>query len=320
MVPSTGWRPKMWVAVKSARPGGQLRPVVQFELGEHVPDVRLDGPLGEHQLLRDGPVRPALRDQQRDLPFPGGQRAGAAAQTAPGQGTAAVGQFQHLVEVAGGLEHFVPGVDRGDQRLGAAGAFGHRHRRAADRLGAVVVAVLQQERVLGQDLGVRRVVLAGEQGQRPFAEHDQRRGDNASAMPADPLGAGQVAVPGLADQVVREAQAGRAPRVVDQHARVDGLGQQPVHRGRTGRGGVQHRHVDLGAQRGGATEQLAAVHAELGGTPRPARPGRSARWRRPPMPWPPPPRRPPSCRSRPRRPGTPRNRPRPRRRRAADPG
>jgi hypothetical protein len=43
-------------------PSGQLGPVCQLQLGQGVPDVPLDGPLGQHQLAGDGPVGQAGRD------------------------------------------------------------------------------------------------------------------------------------------------------------------------------------------------------------------------------------------------------------------
>ena len=98
--------------------------------------------------------------------------------------------------------------------------------------------------------------MGGELG-RPAAT-GERVGD--AAVPADPVGPGQLGVRGPADEVVREAQGGRGERVVDQDAGRDGLGEQRVG---VVRQGARERRVDLLAGDRAGADQLAAGRAEL---------------------------------------------------------
>jgi len=56
------------------RPGRDLGPVAQAELGQDVLDVVLGRPLGHEQFLGDLPVRETARHELRDLLFPAAQR------------------------------------------------------------------------------------------------------------------------------------------------------------------------------------------------------------------------------------------------------
>ena len=63
---------------RRTEPGGELDARGDAQLAEDVLEVRVDGALGDAELLRDVAVGHPLADQRRDLPFPAGQQAGRA--------------------------------------------------------------------------------------------------------------------------------------------------------------------------------------------------------------------------------------------------
>jgi hypothetical protein len=87
------------------------------------------------------------------------------------------------------------------------------------------------------------------------------------AVPADPLGPAELAVAGLPDQVVREPQGRRMPRIVDQQTGLDRFGDQPVDRRGFRRSAAQHVHVHLGTERRRAAQQIPSGAGQLGGAP-----------------------------------------------------